>query len=138
MAQPARVAGCTRFIEGMLFHFDGGVRCYMPGQVDENRGGEFIIGSTKASRGCFAFVKGIVGAGAPPPVFGGDETFCTTGSCLAGIASGQWIWFCVFFKCIAIDFTARNQTVCVFVTHETKSAVVGALNFTPYAIRTTD
>ena len=74
VAQSALVPGCTRFIEGMLVHFDGGVRCDVPGQVDQNVVAELVVVSTQASRWCFALVKGIVGVGAPPPVFGCDET----------------------------------------------------------------
>ena len=83
----------------MILHFDGGVRCDVPGQIDENIVGEEFVGSAKASRGCFAFVKGIVGVGAPPPVFSHDETLAwATGAVLgiAGFASGQWVWFGVF------------------------------------------
>ena len=136
MAQSARVPRCTGFIERMLVHLDGGVRRSMPGQVHENRGVEFIIGSTKASRGCFAFVKGIVGVGAPPPVFSYNQTpVFTTGAIFARCTTGQGIWFCVFFKIVAIVFIARNQTVCAFVTQKTKFAVVGALHFAHFTIR---
>ena len=141
MAQSAGVPRRAGFVEGMLLHVDGGVGCSMPGQIDENIAGEVVVGSTQARGGCFAFVKGIVGVGAPPPVFGHDETLAwATGAVLvlAEFASGQWVWFVVFSKSIAIDFTAGVQTVCAGFTHETKLAVVGALDFTPYTIRTID
>ena len=99
MAQSAGVPGRAGFVERMLVHVDGGVRCSMPGQIDENIPGELVVGSTQASRGCFAFVKRIVGVGAPPPVFSHDETLAwATGAVLgfAGFASGQWVWFGVF------------------------------------------
>ena len=120
----------------MILHFDGGVRCYVPGQVDENIFGKLDIGSTQARRGCFAFVKGIVGVGAPPPVFSYNQTpIFTTGAIFARCTTGQGIWFCVFFKIVAIVFIARNQTVCAFVTQKTKFAVVGALHFAHFTIR---
>ena len=99
MAQSAGVPRRAGFVEGMLLHVGGGVGCSMPGQIDENIADELVVGSTQASRGCFAFVKRIVGVGAPPPVFSHDETLAwATGAVLgiAGFASGQWVWFVVF------------------------------------------
>ena len=119
----------------MLVHFDGGVRCDVPGQIDENIVGEEFVGSAKASRGCFAFVKGIVGVGAPPSVLGHDETFRAICTVWAGFTRSNFSSFDLIFKIIAIDFTTGVQTVKPSVAQETKFTVVGALDFTPYTIR---
>ena len=117
MAQSAGVPGRAGFVERMLVHVDGGVRCSMPGQIDENIPGELVVGSTQASRGCFAFVERIVGVGAPPPVFGRDETpVFTTGTFFAFFTLCNFSSFDLIFKFGAIDFTAGNQTVCINFT----------------------
>ena len=135
MAQSAGVPRRAGFVEGMLFHVDGGVGCSMPGQIDENIPGELVVGSTQASRGCFAFVKGIVGVGAPPSIFGGHETFRAICTAWAGFTRSNFSSFDLIFKIIAIDFTTGVQTVKPSVAQETKFTVVGALDFTPYTIR---
>merc|ERR1712216_698762 len=102
----------------------------MPSQVDENIVGEELVVSTQASRGCFAFVKGIVGVGAPPSVLSHDETFRAICTVWAGFTRSNFSSFDLIFKIIAIDFATGVQTVKPSVAQETKFTVVGALHCT--------